>query len=811
MIKGQGQTVLIAGEIGVGKTRFVQHFITQFQCPLPRPEATDEAEGREKICVLHGACHALGGALPYQALLQALREGLQSVSTETLQEIPALWRSELLPFLPELHERFPELRANPELPVAQGKTRFFSALTGFFEFFARRRPFVLFLDDLHWADPATLEYLSSLVTHLKKLPLLLIGTYRAEEALEKAPFRAWLDALGPGRSYQPITLSRLSRNEVEWLLESWLGTGAGHTSPQLYGETDGNPLFVRELVHSLMQSGWLYQEEDKQWKLAGAEISPMQFPESLRELIHASLRRAPERTRGLLGLAAVIGRAFDRSILQTILRQPEEKLLQSLDQLRQSGLLVEREGQYRFYHEMVRQVVYEELGTDRRRLWHRQVGQALEALYSDRLEELAGELALHFEQAQLWGKAIVYAKRAGLQAQQTYAYEAARNFFMKALGFFEHLEANLSASDHFKHLRLEILNYYTGRGVFPTVADIKPALSELQTAVREMLDLATELRDEVKLCEAYRRRARLETAQGQWEAMRTTQLQALELGYRWIQKQPPDAGVASMLETTAELNKMLHKYNAALADYRRAAEIWATLGHTHRQGLMLGLITNVQLSVGQLAEARQSAERALEYLQGGDLWRQAGVLNNLGLILREMGLRQDVQTYYERALALMKATKDPRGIGIVLINLGALQTDQGHYAEALPYLQQALELISQAGTKGLEVELFSEIGRAHWGQGELPLALGNSERAVRLIEERHGFPTDEYRFYYTHSQILHACGQTDQARVYLQKACEDVQRIAAQLHDEELKKSFLENILIHREIIQAWQALQRPS
>jgi predicted ATPase len=787
--QGQGQAVLIGGEIGVGKTRFVEHFFQSI---------------REEGCIVRGAAYAQG--LPYEPVLQAVRQGLRKITTERLAELSASLRSELARFVPEISSK--PLGSATELPPAQGKSRWFSALTGFFELLAQERPVALFLDDLHWADSSTLEYLRHLIAQLKGLRILVLGTYRLEEAQDQSPLRCWLDELGPGHSYQLITLQRLSAEETAQALALWLG--APVTSSWLYRQTEGNPLFMRELVHSLLHSQMLSQDEEGCWRVMASEPGSAYLPESVRELIRASLRRLSERERQLVGMMAVLGRSFEFDLCCEIVRQPRERLLSKLDRLCRVGLLVEREGCYQFHHELIRQVLYDELSTERKRLCHRQIAQALEELYPQHLDELAGELSLHCERAQLWEKAITYAMRAGARAQKFYAYGEARNLFKRALGFFKHLEARSPLSDRLKRLKLDLLNRYTGRGVFPTVADVKPALTELEAAVTEMVNVAIELQDDIQLCEAYQRLARISIAQDRWEAVREARRKALDLGYQWIKKQSGGAGVASMLETTGEINKQLYRYGAALADYQHAAEIWATLGHTYQQGLVLGAIASIQLSVGKLAEARQSAERALECLQDGDRHRQASILNNLGLILREMGQWEDAQAHCERALALMRESKDPRGTGIVLINLGALQTDQGDYAEALRYLEQALELSKQEGTKGLEVELFSEIGRAHLGRGELLLALEYSAQAVRLIEEHQGFVTDEYLFYFRHFQVLQAHGQTNQASIYLQKAYEELQSVTAKIHEQDFRKSFLENIRINHEIVETWKALKSP-
>ncbi len=405
---GAGQALLIGGEVGVGKTRFVEHFL-ETSPPGPSPKM-------EGGIILRGAAYA--GELPYEPLLQALREGLKKFSRPVLAQLPAISQSELTQFVPELQERFPDLKPELDRSPAQGKARWFAALMAFFEIIADERPLILFLDDVHWADEATLEFLSYLMAHLKNHRILLIGTYRTEEALEGSSLRTWLDKLEPGHFYQALTLPRLSQEETCWLVERLLRGAVRELPLQLYAETEGNPLFLVKLVRSLVASGALHRDPEGQWKLTTPEIGAARIPESLRELIKTLLRRVPRRAYCVLNVAAVAGRTFELPILKEILRQSEETLLDRLDELRCVGLIVEQEGRYHFYHELVRQVVYEELSADRKKLWHRHIGETLERLYPDRLDEFSGELARHFERAQRWDKAITYALRAGQRAQR---------------------------------------------------------------------------------------------------------------------------------------------------------------------------------------------------------------------------------------------------------------------------------------------------------------------------------------------------------------------------------------------------------
>jgi DNA-binding SARP family transcriptional activator len=792
---GAGQALLIGGEVGVGKTSFVEHFIEHIQQLHPglRPPLSASREGaEERSYSLQGAAYA--GELPYEPLLQAVREGLKSTSVATLSRLPALWQNELAQFVPELQERFPDLKPNP--PSPQGKARWFAALTAFFEIIADERPLILFLDDVHWADEATLEYLSYLIAHLKNHRILLIGTYRTEEALEESSLRTWLDKLEPGHLYQALTLPRLSQEETCWLVERLLVGAVRELLLRLYAETEGNPLFLVKLVRSLVASGALQRDPEGQWKLTTPEIGAAQVPESLRELIKTSLRRVPRRAYCVLHVAAVAGRTFEFPILKEILRQSEETLLDRLDELRRVGLIVEQEGRYQFYHELVRQVVYEELSADRKKLWHRRIGETLERLYPDRLDEFSGELARHFERAQRWDKAIPYALRAGQRAQRAYAYGEALKLLERAFQLFENLGARQTA--RLRTMKLDLLSCYTD--LFPSIYDIKPALQELEPTIREMIALAQEVGATDRLCQAYQKKAWIELAAGRREAAQQALRQALE-----VSQKPSHAATAQALYCSGDVYGQMGEYSQSLEYFQRAGELWASLGDLQHYATALKSSAVIQLFLGEYEQARHDLEGALSGFQAtADLWGQAAVFNNLGIVLYELGRWADAQGHYERAYQLMNEVKDRRGLGVILLNLGTLHIEQGRYDAALSCFEQVLGMLKEVGLKGLEVGTLSEKGRAHLRRGELGLALDCSTRAMQALEAQHGMISQAHRFYFIHYQILQANGRTDEAKVYLQKAHDEVCRVAGQIREESLRASFLQNVPINQKILQAF-------
>lgn len=785
---GTGQALLIGGEVGVGKTRFVEHFLqASLDVHLRQPLAGEP--GFAWTVRLRGVAYA--DAPPYDPIFQVIREGLKKISHQSLAQLPTLWLSELAQFVPELHERFPDLKPNP--PSPQGKSRWFAALTGLFELFSRERPVILFLDDLHWADSATLEYLSHLIAHIKAHRILLIGTYRLEEAQEGSALRTWLDKL-PRDFVHTLVLSPLSREETGSLLNQLFRQYDSAVLGTLYAETEGNPLFVIKLVRSFLASGVLQRDPQGTWRLTATEIS---VPEGLKELVQASLRRVPRRAYCVLNMAAIAGRSFTLPTLKEILYQPEEALLDRLDDLRSLGLIVEHEGRYQFSHELVRQVVYDELSTDRKRLGHKKIAEALERLNPDRLDEISGELAQHCERAQLWEKALGYMLRTARRAQQAYAVSEALALAERALALFPKLQARSAV--RLRKTKLELLDCYTD--LFPTIYDIKPSLEKLRAVIAEMIALAQELGETALLCQAYQKRAWIELAADQREAAQQALKEALEISQKLLDR----SITARVLHNIGDIHAQLGEYSQALRCFQRAGELWASLGDGHRQAHELKNSAIIQLLLGEYAQAQENLERALSFLQtAADLRGQAAVLNNLGLVFCDLGQWERAHECYERAYALMSEVGDRRGLGVILLNWGTLQIEQGRYTEALNYLDRVLGMLGEAGLKGLEVGTLSEKGRAHLGLGELNLALDCSTRAMQVLEAQHGMITQAQRFYFTHYQILQAHGRTAEATKYLQKAYEELCRIAGQIQEESLRKRFLEHISINRQILQAF-------
>ena len=344
----------------------------------------------------------------------------RTTTTTTVAEWLGAGAAHVAQMVPVLAERL----GIPGVPVAAPESeaaRFyqFEATTRFLRHAAAAQPLLVVLEDLHAADEASLLLLQFLARQLRGARLLVVGTYRDVDA-DRQP--AVLDAVGQlVREGQLVTLGGLERDEVEGLMEALSGVAPSAADVNAVHETtDGNPLFVREVVRLLAS-----EAADERPARRGVPI-----PRSVRVAIQRRLAPLSADAVGVLSTAAVIGREFDLALLTAACELPGERVLVALSEAAALGMVAEAEGAvggYRFSHSLVREVLYEQLPLPVRVQLHRRVGETIEAVYGTGSSAPVAELARHFAEvaaAGEAGKALAYARRAGERAMDMHAYRA---------------------------------------------------------------------------------------------------------------------------------------------------------------------------------------------------------------------------------------------------------------------------------------------------------------------------------------------------------------------------------------------------
>jgi DNA-binding SARP family transcriptional activator/tetratricopeptide (TPR) repeat protein len=403
---GSRRLVLVSGEPGIGKTRLTGEFAR---------------EAHAHGTVLYAGCQE-EALVPYQPFVEALRHYA---------------RNRALPPAPELAALIPELGGGParEAPDDPETRRYlmFEAVSALLAEAAAPTPLLLVLDDLHWADPPTLQLLRHVIRAPQAAALLIVGAYRETEV--QHPLAELLADLRRDRLFERIPLGGLDERGVGDLIASH----AGHTAPSalvrtVHEETEGNPFFVEEVMRHLIETGVVFEREGR-WTSART-ADEIGVPEGVREVLDRRLARLSPGCRSVLAQAAVLGREFGFDVLQRM-SSDEEALISALEEGLAAQLIVEAPGPaYAFTHALVRETLHAGLSGPRRQRLHARAATALESLDRDRV----AALAVHYRLAGTAGdpaKAVGYSLRAGERARELFAWEDAAVHWDGALAVME--------------------------------------------------------------------------------------------------------------------------------------------------------------------------------------------------------------------------------------------------------------------------------------------------------------------------------------------------------------------------------------
>ncbi len=671
---GNKKVIFISGEAGMGKSRLLQEFLARL--------GTDTA-------VLMGSAFPEARTLPYFPIIQALR-GLWSQTGKgdpelLFQWLPRaldrVWLVEVSRVLPELRSLYPDLPLPLPAASEEARSRLFEALVQIViglstspMFLRSYSSLILCLEDLHWADSATLDWLAYLGRQIRGNRVLVLGTYRREEADTVLQLRQELQNV---RVLSELQITGLDTPSILLLLSHLRGdfpVDMHEFAEHLQSATGGNPFFLLEVLKAMMERGW--QPEQR-----GVEMG-IPLPDTVRDVIMSRVQRLSSVARQVLEAGAIAGSAFPFDLVRGIAGRREMEVVNGLDELVDRELLVEQGSEYRFHHELVQRAVDEALSPVRRQLLHRRAGWMLVRLTPDD----AGVLARHFDLGGETRQALFFYEQAARQAEALFAWKETEQFQNRMLALLDKLDPHETQPD----LILKRGNILLKRAQHDY---LQGRLADRDADLKAVSLLAEKLPERNLSLLALLSQVRYLNLGGQYE-------KAVALAEEGIHAFSVDG-----LSTASASTLALLFVEVAFAHY----------------------------FLGQ-PRAGFSALYAAQRMAGPDPDPavQGPIEHHLGYMFLHQGEYTQALVHQKNALRCHQMVKDFNGMAWAELDLGFLHLKLGHFKEAKAYLEQSLELAHRISAQ--PAEFYARMYSGCWKlyQGDYTAAIECFQQTVPL-------------------------------------------------------------------------------
>jgi tetratricopeptide (TPR) repeat protein len=765
-LAGQGQVCFVIGEAGSGKTALITEFARRVQ------------EQHDDLIVAVGQSDAQTGVgdayLPFREMLSQLTGDVDSelargaITQENANRLRGLLRlsgqalvdvgpdlvgifvpgaglamrmggfvAEKVGWLEKL-ERLTERQREGVGPAESGieQSHIFEQYTNVLKALAVKQPLMLVLDDLQWADGGSIDLLFRLGRRIGESRILIVGTYRPDEVAlgrvgERHPLEKVLAEFERYFGDVSVDLGEAQEAEGENFVDAFVDTepnklGEGFRQA-LYHHTGGHPLFTIELLRVMQERGDLVRDKQGQW-VEGPVLDWEVLPARVEGVIKERIGRLEEELRQALCVGSVEGENFTAEVVAGVQSTDARGLIRQLSgELEKQHRLVSARGLrrldgqrlslYRFQHNLFQTYLYRELDDVERGVLHEDVGNVLERLYGENVDEIAVQLAYHFVEADIAEKARTYLSQAGEQAAARFANDEALTYFSRAL--------ELTPEDHLTgryDLLLAREVVYDRQGEREAQAQDLTALERLAEAIDE-----DQRRTEVAL-----RRAHYAETTGAYPVAIAAAQDAISLAQTLHD-------VSSQAVGHIEWGAALHKqgeYEPAQRQFETALALAQDVSRRTVEARSLLSLGNACTMQDDYKASKVHYEQALHiYREIGDRLSESRALNNLGLIASLQGNYPETEVYYEQALHIFRQVGLRQAEGVVLQNFGVLYAEQADYPRARSYFEQARTVSQEVGDRWSEGRVLCNLGCAAAEQSDLDAAHTYFEQALLITRE----------------------------------------------------------------------------
>ena len=730
--QGKGQAVFIAGEAGIGKTRLVLEL--------------EKYARTMKVRTLVGTCPFRQGVYPYQPFVEAIRSYFEFEGVTTSKKLEEFIRAKA----PELTALLPVIRvflniSGKEKVAIESKEQLWDAMTRLIVKISQERPFILFLDDLHWADENTLQLLLYSVRTTLASRLMIVGTYRPEDARTTAggemhPLPGVQREMQREGILTIIGLARLEETDIEEMICS-LFQDSDFGMPfcqSLHKETEGNPFFVMETLKLLKVEGII--EKDNGGYHLREDYEQITIPGKIQDIVMRRIERLSREEREMLEIGAVEGDTFHSDTIGNCLGINRMELLRKLQSLERDHLVIyPKDKLYCFDHGKIREFLYDAIIPELRIEYHGIIGDYLAGTYGED-EHLAPDIAHHFLEARADRKALPFLVVAGERAKEVFANSQAIGFYTKALRIVRNAEE-------------------AGMGI--------EALDQKSTVLEGMGDVfaLTGKHDDALGCYSELKAVSRPSSLGQVKLL-------WKLGAVHVSKGENEKATEILDDATAAYERMTKhaggdgQSTPMRSEDPRAQELSATFGKIKFTR------ARVFKATGKYEEAKKEIEEGLKILEDkGNLKERAQAYNDLGNILFDQGDYEQAETMYRSGLNVRERIADKKGIAEAYNNLGIICCEQGEYEKAAEMMEMSIGLMNEIGFRIGIAGTYTNLGAIYHDQGRYQEAFDTHQTSLSISKEMENLP-GEILSYANLGSVCIELGKHDEAIGYLGKCIE---------------------------------------
>ncbi len=636
--------------------------------------------------------------------------------------------------LEELAARKAARMESPDLE----QSRIFKQFTDVLQALARQQPLLLLLDDLQWADAASISLLFHLGRRISTSRIMIVGAYRPEDVAlgrggERHPLESVVNELQRYSGDIFVDLGQAAEAEGRHFVDAFLdsmpnGLGKGFREA-LFRHTEGHPLFTIELLRDMQERGDMVEDEEGRL-VEGPALDWRSLPARVEGVIEERIGRLEPKLQELLTSAAVEGENFTAQVIALVQgigeREIVRQLADSLDRLHNlvsqigvDSLNGRRLYRFRFRHALFQQYLYGRLSPVEQELLHADIGHALEELYADRTDEIAVRLVRHFQVARDSERVLAYAMQAGDRARRLGASLEAVDFYRLALQ-----EATLLHTPE-DAIRLPRIHECLGDAYLENLSRHDEALEHYTAFLALAESKEDRARGARKVADVYLLRGNLTEAEEHYEIA--------SAGLRSLPLTPEASRVHSRLSyLLISRNRLDEAAEHARASLDISRQIDDTRGLADANRVM-GIIAN---RLGKLEAACEHHELTLKlYRELGDLTRYAQACNNVGDTYRQWGQMHRALEHLNAGLEVARRIGDTRDEALLLTTTAELFLDQGQWEKAIEHLKQAIPLAEESGMAARIIAVHWHLGSAYLGAGQIADARWHLEKAETLCQD----------------------------------------------------------------------------